>query len=88
MSTAHLTPSRGATHVITIPGANYVCSLDDSYMLPRQRKDGEAWPPKVEALMKALARTTVSSIGKRRVKAQPVLQTIAEFQALTTARAA
>jgi hypothetical protein len=88
MSTTHLTPSRGATHVITIPGANFVCSLDDSYMQPRQRKDGTVWPPRVEALMKALARTTVKGVGKRRTKAVPMLQTIEEYQALTTARAA
>jgi len=78
----------GVTHVITIPGANYACRLGNEYMLPSMRKDGTVNPPRVEALMKALARTTVKGIGKRRTKAAPVLQTIEEFQALTTAKAA
>jgi hypothetical protein len=80
-------PHRGATHVITIPGTSYVCHMDSSYMEP-QFSGSTAKPPRVEALMKALARTTVSSIGKRRVKAVPILRTIEEFQALTTAKAA
>jgi hypothetical protein len=56
-------------------------------MLPQAKKAG-VQPPRVEALLKSLARTTVKGIGKRRVKAQPLLQTIEEFQALTTAKAA
>jgi len=77
----------GITHIITIPGTSYVCRMDSSYMEP-QFSRSTLRPPRVEALMKSLARTTVQGIGKRRVKAQPVLQTLAEYQALTTARAA
>lgn len=79
----NLQPHRGITHVVTIPGTSYVCWLDDAYMQPIK---GRA--PRVEALLKALSRTTVKGIGKRRVKAQPLLQTIEEFQALTAAKAA
>ena len=75
------------THVITIPGTSYRCWLGDAYMLP-QNKHAGIQPPRVEALLKSLARTTVKGIGKRRVKAQPVLMTIQEFEALTTAKAA
>lgn len=78
---------RGPTHVITIPGTTYRCWLDDAYMLPQSTRSGIK-PPRVEALLKALARTTVKGAGKRRVKAQPLLQTIEEFEALTTAKAA
>jgi hypothetical protein len=45
-------------------------------------------PAKVEAFMKSLSRTTVKGIGKRRVKALPLLQTVEEFQASMTAEAA
>jgi hypothetical protein len=97
MSTATLEPRSciehdgryhyGVTHVVTIPGTSYKAFLGDAYMLPQAKKAG-VQPPRVEALLKSLARTTVKGIGKRRVKAQPLLQTIEEFQALTTAKAA
>lgn len=83
MSTPELLQYRGVTHVVTIPGTSYVCNLDSSYMEPQKGKT-----PRVEALMKSLSRTTVKGISKRRVKAVPMLQTIEEFQALTTAKAA
>lgn len=88
------------THVVTIPGTRYTAFLGDAYMTPPPARAGKwDWdthtqgpdiqkPAKVEALLKALARTTVKGIGKRRVKAQPVLMTIQEFEALTTAKAA
>lgn len=79
--------SRGPTHVITIPGTSFRCWLGDEYMLPQHLRSGIK-PPRVEALMKALARTTVKGVGKRRVKAQPLLQTVEEFESLTTAKAA
>ncbi|MDR6794852.1 hypothetical protein J2X12_002863 [Pseudarthrobacter oxydans] len=80
---ARLEPHSRVTHAITIPGTRYTAFLDELYMEPQNGK-----PARVDALLKGLARTTVKGIGKRRVKAQPVLMTIAEFQALTTARAA
>jgi hypothetical protein len=80
---AKLEPHSGVTHAVTIPGTCYKAFLDDSYMLPLNGK-----APRVEALLKSLSRTTVKGIGKRRTKASPLLQTIEEFQALTTAKAA
>jgi hypothetical protein len=78
------------THVITIPGTRYTCwlTLNDAGETAKQTHQYAAPPIKAEALLKSLARTTVAGIGKRRVKAQPLLHTIEEFQALTTAKAA
>jgi hypothetical protein len=78
-----LEPHSGVTHAVTIPGTTYRAFFDEFYMLPQNGK-----PARIDALLKALARTTVKGVGKRRVKAQPLLQTIEEFQALTTAKAA
>ena len=82
-----LEPHSRVTHAVTVPGTRYVAFLDESYMEP-QVSGSTLRPPRVDALMKSLARTTVASVGKRRTKAVPMLQTIAEYQALTTARAA
>lgn len=92
-------PLGGITHVITIPGTSYVCKLslneagetDESVSTIRWAKyttPAVVPPIKVDALLKSLARTTVKGAGKRRSKAQPILQTIEEFQALTTSKAA
>ena len=78
-----LEPHGRVTHAVTVPGTRYLAFLDEFYMEPQNGK-----PAKVDALLKGLARTTVKGIGKRRTKAQPVLQTIEEYQALTTAKAA
>lgn len=79
-----LTARAGSTHVITVPGTTYLAFLGDAYMLPTV--GGRA--PKVEQLLAALARTTVGSCGRRKIKAAPVLQTIAEYSAATNRQAA
>jgi hypothetical protein len=90
MSAALLSSRDGMTHVITIPGTRYEChlKLNDAGETAKQEGRYASPPIKVEALLKSLARTTVKGPGKRRVKAQPVLMTIREFEALTTAKAA
>jgi hypothetical protein len=88
-----LAPNAGTTHVITIPGTSYRCFLqldETGVSTPNRGKvDGIiTHPVQLEALLKGLARTTIAGTGKRRVKVAPVLMTIAEFQALTTVKAA
>ena len=72
---AKLEPNASHTHVITIPGTSY--RLFFNVAVTDDVK-----------LLKALARTTVSNGGRRRVKASPRLWTLAEFQAQPTAKAA
>lgn len=74
-----LEPHAGHTHAIIIPGTSYKCYLGPEYMEPQKGKAA-----RVEALLKALSRTTVAGTGKRRIKASPVLLTIEEFNALNT----
>ena len=79
-----LEPRAGATHAVIIAGSSYRCFLGPSYMEEIHGK-----PAKVHALMKALARTTTGSVGRRKIKAVPQLLTIEEFHALnSTAKAA
>lgn len=78
-----LEPHSRVTHVVTVPGTTYRAFMDASYVEPVKGK-----PAKVEALLRALARTTIKGPGKRRQKVTPMLQTIEEFQALTEAKAA
>lgn len=83
-----LTARPGSTHVVTIPGTKYLAFLGDDYMLPTVGKDGLGRAPKVESLLKALARTTVGSSGRRRIKAAPMLQTLEEYSAAASDRQA
>jgi hypothetical protein len=95
-----LTPREGTTHVITIPGTTFRCFLGPEYMTPPAPVQGKwDWtthtqapdiqrPARVVALMKQLAARTIPGPGKRRVKCAPVLHTLEEWQALTTARKA
>jgi hypothetical protein len=88
-----LAPNAGTTHVVTIPGTTYRCflQLDETGASTPNRGivDGIITRPvQLEALLKALSRTTTAGTGKRRIKATPVLTPIAEFQALTTVKAA
>lgn len=76
--------SRDCTHVITIPGTSFKCYVGDAYMLPQSKRAG-IQPPRIDALLKSLCRTTVKGAGKRRVKAQPLLQTVEEYEALNSA---
>jgi hypothetical protein len=83
-----LQPGAGTTHVVTVPGTGYLAFLGDAYMQPTLDRAGRGRPARVEQLLAALARTTVSSQGRRRSKAVPMLQTITEFQASQSRQAA
>lgn len=72
---AKLEPQAGHTHAITVPGTAFQLFLN-------------ADKTDANKLLKQLAKTTVKGNGSKRVKATPVLQTIAEFQASQTVKAA
>lgn len=83
-----LEPREGITHAVIIPGTTYKCflTLDESGESTPDRGTGRyvAASIKLEYLLKRLSSSTIPGPGKRRIKAKPVVLTIAEYNSLQT----